>query len=197
MRPEVASDAARRRLVGRDWRFARQVHGAEVAVVDRTSGRPVADGLVTTDDEVALALLGADCALVALASPEGVRGAAHAGWRGLVEGVIEQTVATMRRLGASEVVAVTSPAIHPECYAFSPGDLDTVAASLGEEIRGHTAEGAPALDLPRGVALALQHAGVRELGVLGGCTGCDDRYYSFRRRAEESRHALVVATGAR
>ncbi len=117
----------------------------------------------------ALALLGADCALVALSSPEGVRGAAHAGWRGLAAGVIEETVSEMRRAGAGEIEAVTSPAIHPECYAFSPSDLDALVALLGEEVRGHTAGGEPALDLPRGVAGALRRAGVRDLGALAGC----------------------------
>ncbi|HVB06682.1 MAG TPA: polyphenol oxidase family protein [Acidimicrobiales bacterium] len=191
LRPEHSDEAARRAIADLPWRFCAQVHGTTVARTGAGAGRPVADALVTTDD-VALALLGADCALVALASPEGVRGVAHAGWRGLAGGVIEKTAAAMRELGASEIAAVSSPAIHPECYAFSPADLEALVAVLGEEVRATTADGEPALDLPRGVAGALARAGVTDLGALGGCTGCDERFYSFRRRGEAARHALVL-----
>ena len=79
----------------------------------------------------ALAILTADCASVALGSAEGVFGAVHAGWRGLLAGVVEATVAAMRARGAGDVVGALGPCIHPECYEFSDADLDAVAAAYG------------------------------------------------------------------
>src|SRR5674476_1670641 len=64
----------------------------------------------------ALCVLTADCAAIALASAEGVCSAVHAGWRGLVAGVVEAAVTAMRDLGASDVTASLGPCIHAPCY---------------------------------------------------------------------------------
>jgi YfiH family protein len=194
MRGAVGAFAARRRaLVDLPWIAPRQVHGNGVAVVGPgCSGELVADGLVTLEAGHAIAVLGADCALVGLASPEGVLAVAHAGWRGLLAGVLEATVATMRRLGASEVAAVLGPCIHPECYAFGDEDLSLVEARLGPSVRAETADGAPAFDLPAGVEAALANVGVAPPSRLGGCTACDERYYSHRARRDQARQALVA-----
>ena len=80
---------------------------------------------------------------------------AHAGWRGLMAGVIPRTVDRMRALGAGEITAALGPCIHAECYEFSPDDLDTVAARLGDGVRSLTRGGAPALDVPAAVRAAL------------------------------------------
>jgi copper oxidase (laccase) domain-containing protein len=129
---------------------------------------------------------------VALASPEGVLGVAHAGWRGLAAGVLEQTVATMRALGAGEIEAVLGPCIRPECYEFGSDDLEGVAARLGDGVRGRTTAGAPALDLPAGVALALRAAGVTGLADIGVCTACSPAQFSWRRDGDQARQALVL-----
>ena len=141
----------------------RQVHGAEVVVVDGTTadGRPPeADAVIGAGTGSCLVVLTADCAPVALGSPEGIHGAVHVGWRGLEAGVIARAVDVMRGLGASEVVAGLGPTIHPCCYRFSPEDLEAVAAVVGDEVRGVTTDGGPALDLP-GFDVALG----RELGL--------------------------------
>ncbi|MCU1493489.1 MAG: hypothetical protein JWO62_1253 [Acidimicrobiaceae bacterium] len=183
-----------RALVDRPWTFVRQVHGDRVVVVERPAG-PLdeeADALVTASPGACVAVLGADCALVGLASAEGVVGVAHAGWRGLVAGVLERTVETMRSLGASEVEAVLGPCIHAECYEFGRDELDTVAAVLGDEVRAETSSGRPALDLPLGVRASLARASVAVTAELGGCTACGADWYSYRARGDGSRHALAV-----
>lgn len=150
-----------------------------------------ADALVTRMHDVPIAMLGADCALVAFTSTEGPMGIAHAGWKGLEAGVIEATVDALRSLGAREISAYCSAMIHPECYEFAPEDLDRVAARLGDGVRGKTSSGKPALDLPRGVSEALGRARVSEVTVLGGCTACEGEWFSWRARRDEARHALV------
>ena len=107
-------------------------------------------------------MLGADCALIAFASPEGVVGIAHAGGRVSARRHRGDGRRALRVLGATEITAACSPMIHPECYEFSSADLDAVVATLGEGVRGHTSAGRPALDLPAGVTQALHRAGVTQ-----------------------------------
>lgn len=195
-------EARRRAIVDRPWTWLRQVHGARVVHVT-TPGEHAgteADAAVTTHADVVLCILTADCAPISFTSPEGVRGAAHAGWKGLAEGVVEATVDAMRALGASTVEASLGPCIHPSCYEFSPPDLDDVARRLGDHVRAATADGCPALDLPGAVAHQVERAGAVLVEAVGGCTACersDDggwRWFSHRARADESRQALVQWT---
>jgi YfiH family protein len=181
------------RLAGMEWTTVRQVHGANVIEIDAAIGASdlAADGIVTAAADTPIAMLGADCALIALASAEGPIGIAHAGWKGLIEGVIEATVQALRGLGATEIRAACSPMIHPECYEFSPSDLDEVAARLGEHVHSTTSAGKPALDLPAGVAEALRRADVEVVVSLGGCTACEGDWFSWRARREDARHGLV------
>jgi YfiH family protein len=192
-----ALEARRRALVDRPWVWLHQVHGAGVEVVSRATVDRVAgvdaDGLVTADPDLVLAIQTADCLPVVLWSPEGVIGAAHAGWRGLDAGVVEATAAAMRGLGATVIEARIGPCIHVECYEFGADDLDQVAARFGDEVRGRSASGAPALDLPRAFGVAARRAGIGAWGSEGSCTSCHpDRWYSYRARAESGRMATVV-----
>lgn len=192
---DPATLAARRAaIIDRPWTSLRQVHGAGVVVV-RDAGDGVgveADAAVSADGDVALAVLTADCAPVALASPEGVIGVAHAGWRGLVAGVIGATVDAMRALGAGEIHAVVGPCIHPSCYSFSAGDLDAAVAAGGPELRGVDRLGGPALDLPAGVVAALGRAGALVHAESGICTACSAAHWSWRARRDTARQATVI-----
>ncbi|MGH9102397.1 MAG: polyphenol oxidase family protein [Acidimicrobiales bacterium] len=191
--PLESRRARQRAVLDRPWSVARQVHGAAVAVIDgpgQAGGE--ADALVSSRDDVALAVLGADCATVALASEQGVLAAVHSGWRGLVAGVIEAAVQAMRSLGAAGVVGALGPCLHPCCGELSPDDLETVAGAVGPEVRAVDSRGRPALDLRAGARVLLQRSGV--CLVEGGeevCTRCSGRYYSHR-GGSSSRQAVVV-----
>ena len=184
----------RRKIVDRPWSWLRQVHGADVVVVSEPGGGSgtKADALVSARSDVALAILTADCAPIAIASPEGVIGAVHAGWRGLMAGVVGRAADEMRALGASSITAALGPCVHVECYEFSPPDLDLLVSRFGEEVRGCTSTGAPALDLPAAVVCALEEAGVCVDFVEDVCTACSDEHFSHRARNELERQAVVV-----
>jgi hypothetical protein len=191
------------RPVGRRVHRLRQVHGTTIRIVtddrpggddaDNSAGRfPEGDGLVSASPSVGLAVLTADCAAIALGSDEGVFAAVHAGWRGLLGGVVEAAARAMRGLGATTVHGVVGPTIHAECYPFSEADLDSVAWRYGDGVRSVSAAGQPALDLPATVSAAFDAAGVRPVPGVDACTSCDDRYFSHRGRAEVDRQAMVV-----
>lgn len=194
LHPGAELDARRRALVDRPWSWLRQVHGATVVTVATPGDQAgaVADAAVTDAAGTVLAVHTADCAPIALVSDEGPVAAVHAGWRGLVAGVIDRTVERLHELGAGRVRALVGPCIEPGCYEFGKRDLDDVVAAVGEEARGVTSWGTPALDLPGAVAAALARAGVDTVGEAPACTACDDRFYSHRARGDAGRQALVV-----
>jgi YfiH family protein len=183
---EVAPDVEARRRAVKDapWTWLRQVHGDTVVTVAEpgAGAGSKADASLTDRRGAVLAVLTADCAPVALVSPEGIVAAVHAGWRGLRAGVLQRAVEATRALGATDLRAVLGPCIRPECYEFGADDLEAVAAELGDGVRAVTSHGRPALDVPTAVAAALEQAGVPELDDLGVCTACRDDYFSWRGR---------------
>jgi YfiH family protein len=173
-----------------------QVHGDTVATVTEP-GRTydATDGLVTTESNLPLAVLAADCVPVLLADPRaGIVAAVHAGRRGLAGSVVEVAVGTMLDLGArrEDVVGAVGPAIGPCCYEVG----DDVAAEVTEALpvtRATTREGRPALDLVAGVRHVLAVEGVHAVTTVGGCTAHQPgRFFSHRRDGVTGRHAGIV-----
>ena len=172
-----------------------QVHGDTVVRADTLapSGTPPdGDALVATAPGSVLAVLTADCAAVALGSPEGAHGAVHVGWRGLAAGVLERALEAMADLGATRVVAGVGPCIGPCCYEFSEEGLDTLEARLGPGVRGTTTWGTPALDLPAALRAVLGAGGASLAHDDMRCTACEADAFSHRRRRDEARQALFV-----
>jgi YfiH family protein len=170
------------------------VHGARVVDVTRPGEHAGerADAAVTAAPGAWLAVRTADCAPVVFTA-SGVVGIAHAGWRGLVAGVIEATVDAMHALGAGDVRAEIGPCIRAECYDFGAEDLDTIASRYGEAVRSTSAAGGPALDLAAGVRAALTAAGVTNAADSRECTACRaDDYYSHRARGDRGRMVTTV-----
>ena len=172
-----------------------QQHGATVAIV----GAPgdacgmVADAAVSDTARARLTIRTADCAPIALYASNGVFAAVHAGWHGLVAGVVPATVAAMRDRGAREVRAIVGPCIHAECYEFGVDDLARVVSATGAAAASVTGTGSPAMDLPAAVTAALRRGAVDVDEVIDHCTACQrDEYFSHRARGERERHVMVV-----
>ena len=188
------------------WTSLHQVHGATVWPADiggmvctafssqGVSGAPKADAAVSAEPDAVLSVLTADCAPVALVAP-GAVAAVHAGWRGLAAGVLEAAVTEVRRRASGPIRAVLGPCIHAGCYEFSAADLDPIAARLGPEVRGRTAAGGLALDLPRAVHLALAGAGVTDVTDVDVCTACSSDHFSYRREGTTGLQTMLVAAG--
>lgn len=167
----------------------RQVHGADVVVVDRPwlearrhgePELPEADGLVTALPGVVLLVRVADCVPVLLADVEsGVVGVAHAGRPGLVAGIVPATVQRMRELGADRVVAWLGPHVCGRCYEVPAAMREEVAAVVPESY-AETSWGTPAVDVGAGVVAQLEKLGV-EVVDASRCTLEAEDLYSYRR----------------
>lgn len=183
----------RRRFVDLPWSQPREVHGAQVAVVTRPGehDRADVDALITALPDVVIGIWTGDCAPVAIDGGE-VIGGAHAGWRGLLGGVLQATVATMRSIGGRPRRAVLGPCIHPCCYEFGPEDLGRLVDRYGPTVRSRTRNGRPALDLRAAARAALGAVGV-SLEDRSVCTGCTaDRHFSHRARGERQRQVMAI-----
>lgn len=168
-----------------------QVHSPEVVQVDgpwAEGARPQADAMVTTVPGLALGILTADCAPVLLADRQGkVVGAAHAGWKGAVGGVIDNTLDKMVALGAKRknIVAAIGPCIGQRSYEVGP---DFPAPFLAEEplnrdfFAPSRREGHYLFDLPGYVSRKLSRLGISEVTRVPADTCRDEaRFFSYRR----------------
>lgn len=169
--------------------FLKQVHSAQVLAVDGpfAGDPPEADGLVTATPGLALAIRTADCAPVLLADRQaGVVGAAHAGWRGAVGGVLEATVAAMAGLGATpaNIVAAVGPTIARPSYEVDAAFHARLLHGAADNARFFTPgrEDHWQFDLPAYVVARLRAAGVGTVDDLALDTYADaPRFHSYRR----------------
>jgi YfiH family protein len=168
-----------------------QVHGTEVVTVTEAwapGEGPRADAMVTKTPGLALGIITADCGPILFADPDRrVVGAAHAGWRGAVAGILEATVAAMTALGAerSRIVAVVGPCIRQASYEVAADLRDAVLARDAGDARFFE-PGRPErwmFDLAGYCAARLAAAGLGSVFITPGDTAADaDRFFSHRRR---------------
>lgn len=177
-----------------------QVHSPDVVTVatawdDAAEGRPVADAVVTANRGIVLGIVTADCGPILFADAEGgVIGAAHAGWRGAVDGVLENTIAAMEALGArrERIVAVLGPTIAQPSYevdapfrARFADDADPFFAPAPE--REGTARWQ--FDLPGFIMARLAAAGLSKIADIDRDTFSHVARYHSHRRASQAGEA--------
>lgn len=166
-----------------------QVHSPTVITVDGplTGGKPKADAVVTATPGLALTILTADCQPVLFADPDAnVIAAAHAGWRGALDGVLEATLDAMEALGANRenTIAVIGPTISQYAYEVGPEFLDNFMADTPENTRFFANGQGDRMhfDLPAFGLHRLREAGIGHAEWTRHCTYSDpDRFYSYRR----------------
>jgi YfiH family protein len=184
-----------------------QIHSPDVVVATGPwpgAQRPRADAIVTRTEGLAIGASAADCGPILLIDPAArVIGAAHAGWKGALTGVIESTVAAMEKLGAdrSGVVAAIGPLIRQPSYEvggeFVERFLDTDAGNAAFFIPA-VREGHSMFDLAGYIRMRLENAGVLMIDDIGIDTYSDERFYSYRRSVHRKepdygRHVHAIA----
>ncbi len=177
----------------------RQTHSAHVATIrDQHSGTGiVADGLVTTVPGTAIGVLSADCQPVLFIEPNAhVVAAAHAGWRGALAGILENTISAMVTVGAErhQIRAVIGPAISQKKYQIGPEfeKLFMAHDSTNRHFFADLEDGTRVFNLPAYGLMRLERAGIESARWTGHCTYSDPtRHFSYRR----SQHGQRQATG--
>ena len=184
-----------------------QTHSADVVV---TSGpwpggmRPRADAIVTRTEGLAIGASAADCGPILLVDPNArVIGAAHAGWKGALTGIVEATVAAMEKLGAerSGIVAAIGPLIRQHSYEvggefverFIDADAENAMYFIPSAREDHAM-----FDLAGFIRMRLENAGVLMIDDIGVDTYSDERFYSYRRSVHRKepdygRHVHAIA----
>ncbi|WP_019938602.1 peptidoglycan editing factor PgeF [Bordetella sp. FB-8] len=223
-RPEAVAENRRRVCAAAPGEplWLRQVHGADVVDADAPCGpvEPPADASVTIQPGRVLAIMVADCLPVVISDAHGsVLGVAHAGWRGLAGGVLENTLRAMqaKQPAAQGWRAWVGPGIGPAAFevgedvlqAFAPDGPEALALFVprpglpqpGLTRPGLTRPGLPGkwlADLPALARLRLQRAGIAQPALSGLCTvGDPDRFFSYRRDRITGRMALLAWLGTR
>ena len=186
----AAADAI---LAGGALAAPHQVHSPDVVTVveawtDAAETRPVADAVVTATPGIVLGIVTADCGPVLFADREaGVVGAAHAGWRGAVDGVLENTIAAMEGMGArrERIAAVLGPTIAQASYEVDAPFRARFAADAGRFFAPAPERGGAArwhFDLPGFILARLGRAGLSEIADMRRDTFAEvARYHSHRR----------------
>ena len=180
-----------------------QYHSADVVTVTDPLGeaKPKADALVTNVPGQALSILTADCQPVLFSDPEAkVIGAAHAGWRGALAGVLEATIEAMVALGATrgDIRATVGPTISQKAYEVGPEMLDEFIAEDPENTR-FFAQGQGdryQFDLPAYGVHRMRAAGIGDANWIRHCTYSDEeRFFSYRRttHAKEADYGRLIS----
>lgn len=202
--PEAVAENRRRvrAAVPAEPLWLRQVHGSEVVDADASDvpAEPAVDASVTAQPGRVLAIMVADCLPVVIADAEGkVLGTAHAGWRGLSGGVLENTLAAMRAKApqAEGWRAWVGPGIGPQHFEVGQDVLDAFTADDPATARYFTPRpglsGKWLADLAGLADFRLRRAGVQEVALSGLCTvSASDRFFSYRRDGETGRMALLA-----
>jgi YfiH family protein len=177
---------------------------AVVATGPWQGAKPRGDALVTRTEGLAIGITAADCGPVLFVDPAArVIGAAHAGWKGALTGVIESTVEAMEKLGAdrSGMVAAIGPLIRQHSYEvggefverFLDADADNTTFFIPSDRSGHSM-----FDLAGFIRMRLENAGVLMIDDIGVDTYSDERFYSYRRSVHRKepdygRHVHAIA----
>ncbi|MCA1325932.1 peptidoglycan editing factor PgeF [Herbaspirillum sp. alder98] len=184
------------RLLPQEPAWLTQVHGTTVCDAATVAAGAEGDGCVSDQPGAVCVMMTADCLPVLLCDQAGsVVGAAHAGWRGLAAGVLEQTVASMRARGAGRIMAWLGPAIGARQFEVGAEVRDTFAQHDPAALQAFTAReqsGKFLADIYHLGRLRLRSAGVDDISGGGLCTVSDERFYSYRRDKTTGRIASLI-----
>ena len=184
-----------------------QTHSPDVMVASgpwEGPSRPLADAIVTRTEGLSIGATAADCGPILLADPRArVIGAAHAGWKGALTGILESTVDAMEKLGAERtgIVAAIGPLIRQHSYEvgdefverFVEADAENALFFIPGERAGHAM-----FDLAGLIRMRLENAGVLMIDDIGVDTYSDERFFSYRRSVHRhepdyGRHVHAIA----
>ena len=185
-----------------------QIHSPDAVVATgpwENASRPRADAMVTRSEGLAISVTAADCGPILFVDPNArVIGAAHAGWKGALTGIVESTVDAMEELGADRngIIAAIGPLIRQHSYEvgdefverFIEADAENALYFIPSAREGHAM-----FDLAGFIRTRLENAGVLMIDDIGVDTYSDERFFSYRRSVHRQEpdygrhvHAIVL-----
>ena len=186
---------------------AHQIHSPDAVIASGPwagASRPRADAIVTRTEGIAIGVTAADCGPILLVDPTArVIGAAHAGWKGALTGILESTIEAMEKLGAERggTVAAIGPMIRQQSYEvgsefverFIDAEADNAVFFVPSPREGHAM-----FDLAGFIRMRLENAGVLMIDDVGADTYSDERFFSYRRSVHRKepdygRHVHAIA----
>jgi YfiH family protein len=184
-----------------------QIHSPDAVVATgswESASRPRADAMVTRTEGLAIGVTAADCGPILFVDPNArVIGAAHAGWKGALTGIVESTVEAMEKLGAerSGIVAAIGPLIRQHSYEVGGEFVERFIeadAENGVFFIPSVREGHAMFDLAGFIRMQLENSGVLMIDDIGVDTYSDERFYSYRRSVHRKepdygRHVHAIA----
>ncbi len=183
-----------RNLIDAPWSYLKQVHGGEIIRI-RNSGDcqgAEGDGMISSASGIPMAIQVADCAPIVLICETPVIGIVHAGWRGLLAGIVQNACTEMGKLGGHPTIAVVGPCIYPKHYEFGSVELKHMTREFGPTVESETLEGTPALDIPETVKIALRRNNVLDTHFIGDCTASSEKHWSHRVGGDKERQAMIA-----
>ena len=192
-----ANRARLRAVLPAEPRWLQQVHGSTVVSIDDEGAPPPADASISLQPRHVCAVSIADCLPVLFADRGGrAVGAAHAGWRGLAAGIIQNTAEAMRaKLGGAALLAYLGPAIGPTHFEVGAEVLAAMSERLPRAVAAFSplGQGKYLCDLFALARQALAQTGIEQIFGGGACTYSDaTRFYSYRRDRITGRHAALI-----
>ena len=169
-----------------------QIHSTKVYQITSAMDNrelPEGDALVTTEKNIALSVLGADCTPILFTSTSGVIGAAHAGWKGAVTGIVETVVEKMCSLGAEreKIRACIGPTIHQDSYEVQQDFIDQLKAisTIPADSFLREKEGKFYFDLPSFLLEQCKRSGIQSESLGLDTYVLKDEFFSYRRNTHE------------
>jgi len=180
--------------------WLKQVHGTEVLVLrekEKVPSFPLSfDAVISDRKDTVLLIRTADCIPIFIWDPEnGIIGAVHGGWRGVLKGIISKTISKMQELFSSDprkLIVALGPSIKGCCYEFKGKEVKDFLKKFGQEVILQK-DGIPHLDLPLCAIRELEKCGVQQIEEIPYCTFCDPNFHSWRREKERRRNYNFIA----
>ena len=199
---EANRDLVRRGVRASGLAVPRGVHGAHVVEATKAGDAGEADAVLTSEPDLGILVLGADCLLIGIAGDDDRTVAAvHCGWLGLAGDVVGATIAALTARGVRPRAVVLGPSICGSCYPVPAERADhlreTCAPDVADAALVRCSDGQPGIDVRMGVRARLAALGVPGDQVIdtGLCTFEDRALFSYRREGRTGRHGLVMVSG--
>lgn len=183
-------------IQGRDLALMQPIHGNSIGRVEHPGLVPGVDSLVSSQFDLGLVAMGADCVPLVFYGSRGnqqpIIGAVHCGWKGLVAGVVVATISELRLQGAKEIQSVVGPAICGSCYSVPKERRELVRTSTPADVSEASLGVSGGIDVRAGVLAQLARESVSSM-VVGGCTFENpESLFSYRKNKRTGRQGIII-----